>query len=418
MKLNFSHLIMSVTLAMALGVSLNGCTSKSESADTAADDGAEYNANELDTANGDVAAAQDGALAAETPTEIAPQEVSPTEVPTEVPAAAPEQAAQSVIETPKEQAPVPEAPAPVVAEQSTANSLAAPAQDVSVATPEPAAVDKPAPKPMQKIATVPWTVESTLVNTVYIARPNDTWKDVAKKIYGDAKKSKELKKINDSIAGRALRAGDKVYYGSPNRPDDATKVITFYEDTGVLPETYIAKDGDHLKKLGNELLGFKDGWKELWATNMMESKGKLDAGVEIKYWSGKSAAPTAMPEQAAAATAQPAMPEQALAPPAELPPPPPPPTEPPPQQAQAELPPPPPPAPEQMPPPPPPAPEMKKDKKPAKSEMAAEQNVMDDDMLLILGGIILAAGLLVIIIVRRKKAQKQMENTFTETHIS
>jgi hypothetical protein len=165
----------------------------------------------------------------------------------------------------------------------------------------------------------------------------------------DKKKSKELKKINESIAKRALKAGDKVYYGSPNRPDDATKVITFYEDTGVLPETYVAKEGDNLKKLGNELLGFKDGWKELWATNLMESKGKLEPGVEVKYWSSKSGAaahPAAGGEMAGAMAppAEPAAPNAALAPPSDLPPPPPPPpSEPPPQHAQADLPPPPPP---------------------------------------------------------------------------
>ena len=125
-----------------------------------------------------------------------------------------------------------------------------------------------------------------MINAVYIVRPQDTMESISKKIYGDKSKMEELN-ANNLHLSRGIDPGDKVYYNSPNRPDDKTQLKFFYEDIGLEPQIYITKENDNMRRLGSRLLGFADGWKEIWATNQnVDSKTILPGGLQLKYWTG------------------------------------------------------------------------------------------------------------------------------------
>lgn len=146
--------------------------------------------------------------------------------------------------------------------------------------------------PLQKIASAPFKRHGILLNAVYIARPGDTLASVSQKIYG-AKKIAELKKANPLYRHRNLRVGDKVYYNSPKRPTDDTQLLTYYEDQGLAPQIYESQPGDNIRTVAKNLLGNKNSWKEIWATNPdLESKGDLPEGTKLRYWPTDTSAAT------------------------------------------------------------------------------------------------------------------------------
>lgn len=287
---------------------------------------------------------------------------------------------------------------------------------------------------------VPYAFGDGYVNTIYIAHPKETLKQISQTIYG-SDKTKELKKINSFLKARSPRAGDKIAYVSPNRPTDSSKTITYFEDTGMIPETYVAQKGDNLRKVAKKLLGYDNAWKEVWSTNAIESKTKLAEGETFKYWKSPAAitpptqASNEMPKTPEAAVQNivqnnPTPPMDAVAPPpqpamndlppppaqADLPPPPAdplaaantaPPTDP---ALDAAMPPPPPPDDSQFAATPPPPPEeIKPTKAPAAEgeEVAAEGG---DDMMTMLGIGVLLFGALAFVLVKRKKAQAYRSN--------
>jgi len=276
------------------------------------------------------------------------------------------------------------------------------------------------PATLKKIREAPYQQGGMLLNTVYVARKGDNLRSVSKKVFGK-NDSRTLLKANPYLS-RGIRIGDKIYYNSPNRPQDAERMITFYEDNGVPAKSYIAKDGDNIRELGNQLLGHKDSWKELWATNLaIESKAELAAGTEVRYWQdspGLSAPPP------------PVMPPVATN---DLPPPPPPPidTAPPPPPPQADMPPPPPPPPaNDMPPPAPPTDpsvvagidtgENPTDPNgtPEGGEAAASTETAnlfgiemshDNMLLLLVGGVLIIGGGLVLAIVKKGRSRRMAD---------
>lgn len=140
--------------------------------------------------------------------------------------------------------------------------------------------------PVVKIKADPFFRNQRLMNAVYIARPKDSIESISQKIYG-SDRSQELKSDNPHLA-KGVDPGDKVYYNSPNRPEDKSLLKVYYADVGLQPQTYQTKSGDNMRRLGSKLLGFPDGWKEVWAINpSIDSKTILPSGLDVTYWTGE-----------------------------------------------------------------------------------------------------------------------------------
>lgn len=336
-------------------------------------------------------------------------------------------------------------PAPIAKKEkkSAASFADSPLVESNMSAP----VAKSAGSELKKVSmTMPYQAGAGWVNTVYVARPGEKLKDISQKIFA-ADKSKELKKIaeNSYLKARNVKPGDKIYYISPNRPEDSTKTILYYEDVGMVPETYTAKNGDKLKTVAKEILGYDRAWIELWTSNPIESKDKLAEGDTIKYWRSASSintvaqtqpttensapqlidpsqmpsAPPAEPTMAAN-TPPPAPDMNSLPPPApDMAPPPPEPTmaantPPPPAPDMA---PPPPPAPDMNTPPPPPADLQASDPQPVAKkkfapgeEEAAPVGGLDQDTLMSLGAVGALVAALAFVIIRKRKRKSAEQN--------
>lgn len=300
--------------------------------------------------------------------------------------------------------------------------------------------------PVRKIESAPFERDGVLLNAVYFARPGDTFSKVAKMIYQDTKKTKELRNVNPDTMPRV---GDPIYYNSPNRPTDNAVMKVYYDDAGIQPKVYLANEGDDLKRVSKELLGFDGAWKEVWASNSVESKSKIPAGTELRYYSdspgGELAPPTMAqntppaqdmgmppapdmgmdqmpppPDMGMADPGMPPAPDMGMPPDmADVPPPPDnmlPPPDGMPDAGMAgmndmptDLAPPPPP------PPPPPAPP-ENNMAQNRPDLAADGS--DNDMMLALG----AAGgiavlLAVVMVMRRKRQQREMAAAFGDTQV-
>jgi hypothetical protein len=294
----------------------------------------------------------------------------------------------------------------------------------------------------------PFKVDGKILNAVYVFRPKDSFLKISKNIYGNEKHVSDLKKWNVDI--KNPQPGDKIYYNSPSRPDDESRMLTFFEDSGVVPDVYITKDGENLKGISKQLLGYKNAWKEVYATNNLSSQDSLPAGTEIRYWKGSFiSADTSVTNQSSfsevAATPVKKAKKQktkkfkpvdsnnsdfaSAPPPMDLPPPPPiestpPPA--PPTMAQNDMPPPPPVAntqPSDLPPPPPveAAPPVA-DAAPAVPPVAENpkteepppviEEASDDLMYYYAGGGLALIGVLGFVIARKKKQQQEMANAF------
>ncbi|MEK7355549.1 MAG: hypothetical protein AAB250_03825 [Bdellovibrionota bacterium] len=272
---------------------------------------------------------------------------------------------------------------------------------------------------------------SATLNRVYLARPKDNWKSVSTKVYGAPDRVKDLKKWNPGVS---ISTGKKIYYSSPTNPSDG-RMLTYFEEQNVPPQTYVSQPGDNIRKVSKNLLGFNDAWREVWATNLnVESKGDLPAGTELKYWN-ESAAPTQTiaandglpptnPMDQPLPDAAPVPPSDSMMPPPDMNAPPP---------NQAGLPPtdgvdplaPPPPMPEDptatgatgaIPPPdaapPPPPPAVDSGPKPVKKAPpiadASMDGGMDADttMIIGLGGILLIAAAILFVVIRKNRAKR------------
>ena len=186
-------------------------------------------------------------------------------------------------------------PAPIIDEPAAAptdapvfadNATDVPSDSVSSADSAPS--EPTAWVPVKKVKSASFMAGDTNLNRVYLARAGDTRPGISQKIYGDKTHSKDLLKWNGFLA-RGVKTGDKIYYASPTNPTD-TNMLTYYEDVGVPAQNYVSRDGDNIREVSKTLLGDKDSWKEVWATNPdVESKGDIAAGLNIRYWPDGSA---------------------------------------------------------------------------------------------------------------------------------
>lgn len=448
----------------------SGCTSKSaedasqvvETADTEKIEVADASPQGTDPALDAALAGTTGETT--TVTASTPETAAPTLDETSLNAPAPAAAVAPPAETiPPTEATT--APPPIEIASEASAAVAAPAEitETPILTseaPTPAVVEsKPKAAPaIKKIGELmPYqNKEGAWINTVYIARPKEKLLDISMKIFG-ADKTEDLKKIteNSYLKVRSPRAGDKIFYTSPNRPEDSAKTMLYYEDMGMMPETYVAKKGESLRKVSKALLGYDNAWKELWASNAVESKTSLKDGETLRYWMAPSAAPAPVamnseaPKEEAKLIDASQAPQQiaALPPPpteanANLPPPPDmaaaapqaaapmPAAEVAPVQAaapEATLPPP--PTENMTPPPPPPAAPEAAHAAPKKKinldEVAAteeESGELDSDTLMSMGALGVLVALLAFVIIRKKKQKAaqvyEMSNQETGIGIS
>jgi hypothetical protein len=168
-----------------------------------------------------------------------------------------------------------------------------PKDDLGESDPLTTEVDPPLPslKAAQELVQVakidknPFFVNERLMNTVYIARPNEDLGTISQKIYNEDRIAHLL--ADNPNVSRGVAAGDKIYYTSPNRPDDKKAILTYYEDNKMAPAYYSTQQGDDIQKIGRRVLGFEDAWKEIWAINDgLQTQALLPAGLKIRYWSG------------------------------------------------------------------------------------------------------------------------------------
>ncbi|MCB0356572.1 MAG: hypothetical protein KDD40_06170 [Bdellovibrionales bacterium] len=287
--------------------------------------------------------------------------------------------------------------------------------------------------PVKKIANSPFMKSGVLVNAVYLARPGDTVESVSQKIYGNSSKAEELFTVNPTLRNRGVKTGDKIYYNSPQRPNDDSRMLVFYEDVGLQAETYVSQAGDNIRTVSKSILGDDNSWKEVWATNMdVESKSVLPEGTTLRYWASTSLPvannnmATEPMDMAANDIPPPPEPSNDIPPPppmddmneSDIPPPPPtdmaandipPPPSPPPGGTMGSIEPPP-------PPPPPPMPKAQVKNAGAKKGGAFGS---DPDVTMALGAaaiVLLAAAALIIMIRKRKQRQALADFANTQTH--
>lgn len=448
--------VLLVLMAAGLMMGSSGCTSKKATDEEATADVAEVagEGDGLDVGTDEVAAADDAAaelggdeLSADEQLpedgDVAAAEGDDFATPAEELAENPEKTDpakddMAAMEEPMTE-PTPEPtsePPPTTVDESLAAGETTPEPEAAMPMSEEPA--KPLP-PLRKIADMPYEQNGLLVNAVYIARKGDTWDGVTSKIYGTVERKKELAKLNPTIKNREVKVGDKIYYNSPQRPTDNQKLLTYYEDMGLAPETYAVTKPENIRTIAKNLLGDTNSWKELWATNLdLESKGELAEGTQLRYWAGAPASTVAQAEVPPPTEMAPPVDPSAAAPVEQAPPPPPPIEQPVDQMAAAPPPadpnaaagtmdqaPPPPPA--DLPPPPPPPP-------PADTQAAAEpptspgvggpEGVMnalenpDQTMAMGAGAILLLGAVAIFIMIRKRKARRQIDfHTSTQTQI-
>lgn len=452
--------------SLMLVTMISGCTS----GDTAGEEDAELVSNaEIEEVDGDTSAVIETTESAELSEALPENSLAETTTQPEADlsldaSAAPEDTSSNVaqVEQVEEVAPlaIDESTQPIVTDATPTETIQSsttpdvPVDPVLMGSAEPVkekVVETPKKTiaPLQKITAAPYMVDSKWVNAVYIARPGDSLKSISKKIYGEDR-SKELKKINTAFKSRSVKPGDKVYYSSVLRPDDSSKISLYYEENGIPSQSYVAQKGDNIRKVSKKLLGYDNAWKEVWATNSVESKWTMQEGEVLRYWPANDVVPVPSLAQAEPAPAPivppapqpdfsappPPAPDMAMAPP---PPPPdmgnsfpPPDMAPPPPPDMAMTPPPPPPdqmndpmaagVMNELPPPPPdiaPEPVAAAPKKQGANihEETEVSEGMDVQSMGLLGAIGLFAIALVMIIVKRKRKQKEQEALMSETHV-
>ncbi len=164
---------------------------------------------------------------------------------------------------------------------------------------------------VKKMKKTPYMASGALINRLYIARDGDSLRTVAEKVYGDGSRSKDLVSWNSNFRGKDLKVGDKVYYSSARNPQDNSAILLYYEESGVQPSYHTAKSGESIRRVSQKLLGHESSWKEVWATNEVESKWEMPEGTQLRYWpAGTVAAPVQTQASAKDSSPEPTQPEE------------------------------------------------------------------------------------------------------------
>ena len=163
-------------------------------------------------------------------------------------------------------------------------------EDATSTTSTPAVISVPSVNiPYQKIKQTPYNTNGFLVNAVYIARPGETLSSISSKIFG-SENVQHLQVINPHLKAREVKVGDKIYYSSPNRPQDSNRLLFYFEDVGANPSYFNVPAGSNIRKVATELLGHAQSWKEIYATNPdLQTKWGVESEITVRYWSEDSA---------------------------------------------------------------------------------------------------------------------------------
>lgn len=139
--------------------------------------------------------------------------------------------------------------------------------------------------PVKKMKEAPFRQNDILLNALYIVREGDNFKSIGEKIYGKGS-ANNLAKVNPFLNPKRLKVGEKVYYNSPNRPNDENTMLFYYEDIGVNPQYREVNTGENIRTIAQELLGHPRSWMELWATNAeVVSKAEAERPYRVRYFS-------------------------------------------------------------------------------------------------------------------------------------
>ncbi len=142
---------------------------------------------------------------------------------------------------------------------------------------------------VKKMKTVPYSKNGVLVNAIYFVRESDTLRTIADRIYGQGS-AVDFTMVNPHLRKGALKVGQKVYYNSPARAQDRSRLLTYYEDARMPVQIYSAQKGENIRTVSKKLLGHNRSWMEVWATNQqIESKAGLEAPFQVRYWNGGAA---------------------------------------------------------------------------------------------------------------------------------
>ena len=138
--------------------------------------------------------------------------------------------------------------------------------------------------PVKKMANVPFKRNDILLNTLYVVRPNDNFQTITEKIYGPGS-SANLTVLNPYVDPNRMNVGEKVYYNSPNRPNDKAKMLFYYDDIRRQSQTWLVQSGEDIRAVSQKLLGHPRSWMEIWATHSeIVSKGKFESSHTIRYF--------------------------------------------------------------------------------------------------------------------------------------
>ena len=139
--------------------------------------------------------------------------------------------------------------------------------------------------PLKKIPQTTWMHNKKWINAVYIVRPDENLMTINQKIYRSEDRQEELKSANPFLKRREPKVGDKIYYNSPIRPKDRNQFLVYYEDQKQIPLSHDIEKGENIREIASQLLGHKDSWKEIWATNLqVDSKWVVNKKVTVQYW--------------------------------------------------------------------------------------------------------------------------------------
>ncbi len=131
------------------------------------------------------------------------------------------------------------------------------------------------------VRTKPFESGGSILNGFYFTRAEDqSWVDLAQKLYGDPAKAEDLKLWNGASA---LRPGALIYYSSPFRLQDLEQMKSFSQDYGMGTEGYAIQRGDTLSRIAASRYGGAQSWKEIAAENPeLRNPDRIDPGMRIQ----------------------------------------------------------------------------------------------------------------------------------------